>query len=107
MSVKPITIKNIVNSPSDIKTSKSEFAKYKEICKHSYISLATKKMEEGKKTVKAEDSVKGKIGFAKIRLDNDKLLSKMIEEKVRTMSDEPIQISSMVVEMIKIKQSKK
>lgn len=104
MSVRPITVIN-TNTPNDMKASMLAFAAYKKSCEKNYVSLATKKLEDGKKTTKASDLVKGEIKFAKVRLEEDKLLSKMIEERVRN-TNEPIQISNMLAEMIKIKNSK-
>ena len=107
MSVRPVTINNVSNTPKDMKASMLAFAKLKENCKGNYLTLAAKQIKEGTKTVKAEDLVKGEIKFAEVRLKEITLLSKMIEERVRNnTSNEQIQISSMLAEMIKNHKSK-
>ena len=48
MSVRPVTINNVSNTPKDMKASMLAFAKLKDDCKGNYVTLAAKQIKEGK-----------------------------------------------------------
>lgn len=110
MSVRPM-VKNGLEtvSPAEMKASKQEFLALKESCR-KLVNLQSRKIAKGKKMTHAPELIKGEISFAKIRLEQDKLLSKMIQEKVSSLQPEDknqIMISKIVAQLAQSKMQQK
>lgn len=110
MSVRPM-VKNGLEtiSPAEMRASKQEFLAFKESCR-KLVNLQSRKIAKGKKVTHSPDLIKGEIKFAKIRLEQDKLLSKMIEEKVSSLNNneqEEIRISKIVAQLAQSKIAKR
>lgn len=107
MSVRPI-VKNGLNiiSSAEIKASKQEFLAFKESCR-KLVNLDSRRIAKGKKVTHAPELIKGEIKFAKIRLEQDKLLSRMIEDRLSSNKDEEIKISKIVAQLAKEKMQEK
>lgn len=99
MSVRPM-VKNGLNtvSPAEMIASKQEFVAYKESCR-KLINIQTRELGKGKKITTSPKLIKGQIKFAQDRLEKDKMLSRILEERFSSSNNKEIHISKIVAKI--------
>lgn len=101
MTVRPM-VRDGLNtvSPAEILASKQEFVAYKESCRKKLIDFRARKLK-GKKFTTSSQLIKSRIGFAEVRLKEDRMISRILEERLATseQTNRNIPISKVVAKI--------